>query len=40
MFYQKSKKVAIITLITATILFVLYNIFVNGNTVLALSKYG
>lgn len=40
MFYQKSKKVVIITLITATILFVLYNIFVNGNTVLALSKYG
>lgn len=40
MFYQKSKKVVIITLITATILFVLYNIFVNENTVLALSKYG
>ena len=40
MFYQKSKKVAFIALVIATILFIVYNIFVNGNTVLALSKYG
>ena len=37
---EKSKRIAFVMLIITTILFIIYNIFVNGNTVLALSKYG
>ena len=37
---EKSKKVAFIILIISIIIFILYNVFINGNTVLALSKYG
>lgn len=37
---EKSKKVELILLVIAIIIFIVYNVFVNGNTVLALSKYG
>ena len=37
---EKSKKIAFIILVIITIIFIIYNVFVNGNTVLALSKYG
>ena len=37
---EKSKRVAFIMLVISTIIFIIYNVFVNGNTVLALSKYG
>lgn len=37
---EKSKRIAIIILVISTIAFIVYNVFVNGNTVLALSKYG
>lgn len=36
----KSKEVAFAILIILTILFILYNVFINGNNVIALSKYG
>lgn len=39
-FKVKSKKIAVVLLIITMISFILYNIFINGNTVLALSKYG
>lgn len=38
--FKKEKKKAFTILILLTILFILYNIFINGNDVLALSKYG
>lgn len=37
---EKSKKVAFTVLVISIIAFIVYNLFVNGNTVLALSKYG
>lgn len=37
---EKSKRIALIVLVISIIAFILYNVFVNGNTVLALSKYG
>ena len=37
---EKSKKIAFTVLIISIIAFLVYNVFVNGNTVLALSKYG
>ena len=37
---EKSKKIAFTVLIISIIAFIVYNVFVNGNTVLALSKYG
>ncbi len=37
---EKSKKIALILLVTCTIVFILYNVFINGNNVIALSKYG
>ena len=37
---EKSKKVAFVMLVIVTIIFILYNVFINGNTVIALSKYG
>ena len=37
---EKSKRIALIILVISTIAFIVYNVFVNGNTVLALSKYG
>ena len=40
MFHKKSKKIAFIILMIATSIFILYYVFVNSNTVYALSKYG
>lgn len=40
MFKNKIIKIAFTMLITLIIIFILYNVFINGNTVLALSKYG
>ena len=37
---ERSKKIAFTVLIISTIAFIVYYVFVNGNTVLALSKYG
>ena len=37
---EKGKRIALIMLVISTIAFIVYNVFVNGNTVLALSKYG
>lgn len=37
---EKSKKIAFTVLVISIIAFIVYNVFVNGNTVLALSKYG
>lgn len=37
---EKSKKIAFILLVIAIIVFILYNVFMNGSNVLALSKYG
>ena len=37
---EKSKRIALIVLVISIIAFILYNVFVNGNAVLALSKYG
>ena len=37
---ERSKKIAFTVLIISIIAFIVYNVFVNGNTVLALSKYG
>ena len=37
---EKSKRIAFVMLIITTIIFIIYNVFVNGNTALALSKYG
>ena len=37
---EKSKRIGLIILVISTIAFIVYNVFVNGNTVLALSKYG
>lgn len=37
---EKSKKIAFTLLVISIIAFIVYNVFVNGNTVLALSKYG
>lgn len=37
---EKSKKTALILLVICTIAFILYNVFINGNNVIALSKYG
>ena len=37
---EKYKKTALIILIGSIILLILYEVFVQGNTVLALSKYG
>ena len=37
---EKSKRIAFVMLVISIIIFILYNVFVNGNTVLALSKYG
>lgn len=40
LYKEKSKSVAFAILIMLTIIFILYNVFINGNTVIALSKYG
>lgn len=40
MFFKKDKKMAFIFLVIITIIFILYNVFVSGNSVIALSKYG
>ena len=40
LYKEKSKKIAFIILIICIIILILYGVFVNGNTVLALSKYG
>lgn len=40
LYKEKSKSVAFAILIILTIIFILYNVFINGNTVIALSKYG
>ena len=37
---EKSKKVAFVILVISIIIFIIYNVFINGNTVIALSKYG
>lgn len=37
---EKSKRIAFVLLVSAIIVFILYNVFMNGNNVLALSKYG
>ena len=37
---EKSKRLAYIVLVISTIIFILYNVFINGNDVIALSKYG
>lgn len=40
LYKEKSKSIAFIVLIAITIIFVLYNVFMNGNNIIALSKYG
>lgn len=40
LYKEKSKKIAFVILIICIIILILYGVFVNGNTVLALSKYG
>lgn len=40
LYKEKSKSIAFIILIAITIIFVLYNVFMNGNNIIALSKYG
>ena len=40
LYKEKSKRIAFIILILLTIIFILYNVFMNGNNVIALSKYG
>lgn len=40
LYKEKSKRIAFIILVLLTIVFILYNVFVNGNIVIALSKYG
>ena len=40
LYKEKSKHMAVTILIVLTIIFILYNVFINGNTVIALSKYG
>ena len=37
---EKSKRIAFIVLVMSIIVFILYNVFINGNNVIALSKYG
>ena len=37
---DRSKRLAYIILVIITIIFILYNVFINGNDVIALSKYG
>lgn len=37
---EKNKSIAFIILISITIIFILYNVFMNGNNIIALSKYG
>lgn len=40
LYKEKSKSIAFIILIAITIIFILYNVFMNGNNIIALSKYG
>lgn len=40
LYKEKSKSIAFIILIVITIIFILYNVFMNGNNIIALSKYG
>lgn len=40
LYKEKSKHIAFIMLIAITIIFILYNVFMNGNNIIALSKYG
>lgn len=40
LYKEKSKHIAFIILIAITIIFILYNVFMNGNNIIALSKYG
>lgn len=40
LYKEKNNRIAFILLIIFTIIFILYNVFINGNTVIALSKYG
>lgn len=40
LYKEKSKHIAFIILIAVTIIFILYNVFMNGNNIIALSKYG
>lgn len=40
LYKEKSKHIAFIILIVITIIFILYNVFMNGNNIIALSKYG
>ena len=37
---EKSKRIAFVALVVSIIIFILYNVFINGNDVIALSKYG
>ena len=37
---EKSKRLAHIILAISTMIFILYNVFINGNDIIALSKYG
>lgn len=40
LYKEKNKSIAFIILISITIIFILYNVFMNGNNIIALSKYG
>lgn len=40
LYKEKSKHIAFNILIVITIIFILYNVFMNGNNIIALSKYG
>lgn len=40
LYKEKCKHIAFVILVILTIVFILYNVFINGNNVIALSKYG
>lgn len=40
LYKEKNNRIAFILLIIFTIIFILYNVFISGNNVIALSKYG
>lgn len=40
LYKEKGKSIAFVILISITIIFILYNVFMNGNNIIALSKYG
>ena len=40
LYKEKSKRIAFTILVICIIIFIIYNVFMNGNNVIALSKYG